>query len=1364
MFIADRFLGRTPVIDGFTPEVDRHAAMNISPIGSVIDRRSSLILGEPGSGKSVALRNLHIDLAAAQKAEVALIDLKDHYSEKSVVAAFDDVALRPHLVNRDRFLLIDSLDEAPTMISRFVPFLRGYLQKLTTAGWRVIAACRSAEVVAGVTDLFDSLEHNAGYVLLPMRRSDASEVARASGVDPDAFLAELDLRRIEALAGIPFLLSILCKNFAENGSLGRNRAEVLESAVTTLMLENTGTDGPALRHAIPPIRARITAERMAAFSTLTGNNGLAVFRPGARAFGLATERILGSEPTNDGGEIQVTNDDAQSVLLTPLFADSGPMQRSFVHRSLRDHLTATWLHRRKLPAGQVQSVLTMSEGDTSIPPQMLDVATALLSVSSDYDFLARMDSLNLAKNGIALERPDLAPELVTSLLKTADITDLALSWQDSFRGIAYESLVEDLRDVLVKRDDSSAVVALRILKDSYTPGLEAELTDIVNDQTREWRVRKVAFEVLAQNNTIDPSAVDLFADGFFDLDPYSEIRGAVLWSLWPDAFSTAQALRILVRPPRNFFGMYETFLGHFQSSLTIEDSREIVRWHAEALRKLGSGEDVAQFMGHRLREIANEACFRMAPTLSIDDDRLNDMATIIMDRIGRYDQRVPVTRSTVPDDQWHAMLLALFKLTGPEEGAWHSVSFATDLSGLPLIDERDLDWIVERFNDEADARWARLLQFVVRPYEPAIFERLWGLKDKSIWPHIAHIYSPIALDSDGARQGRELQEMRRRRPARDTPDGLSLIEYLERTTQAARAVEKEPERFWELVRWLNVDAKFVSFNYPFPPDVLLSSSIGVVPAAIVDSIPRLALGYLRAYPKVAPTTISPNKSYLTVDAAYQALHTLERHESALLDNVVEVDWAQLVRAALEYRASYAGAEEVHAIRPAVLRRISETAPGEFRDEVAKYLRRCSHGSREGSAIADLAGVLDASDTELVGQALAGAASHIRPALFELLFELDSKRALAWARRQLTRTTRPAVIADALLGVLTQDGDSGARLLLQFLERDKHLIIPGLLEMAQRHRIEEVRWVELSEETRVSLFEKLNNVFPRAEDVTYEGVHSVTAREEIARLRESLLTSVARSGTSESIAAIRALSTRRTDIELLSYLQLAKESFRINGWSPLTLAELLGLINNARARLVRDRDSALELVLQELGHLQQWLIGETPQAFALWNVVDQARSPKNENTISDWYCHGLRERLGDTRLVVNREVEVKNLLGRGVGSRQDIRVELHDEVRDEQYVVVIEVKGSWNPEARSHLRTQLADTYLHGGNLTHGVFLVVHFPPDQVTDLNKRRAIQRNIRGLGQLLAEQAAEVAPDLIIAPLIHQAWPTAPTEFTGG
>lgn len=1364
MFIADRFLGRAPIIDGFTPEADQHTAMNISPIASVVERRSCLILGEPGSGKSVAIRNLQNDLAAAPKAEVAFIDLKDHYSEQSVVAAFDEVALLPRLDDGDRFFLIDSLDEAPTMFSRFVPFLRGYLRKLAAADWRIIAACRSAEVVAGVTDLFDSLERNAGYVLLPMRRSDASKVAQAGGIDPDAFLAELGLRRIESLAGIPFLLSILCKNFATSGSLGNTRAEVLETASVTLMLEDTGTDGPTLRHNIPPIRARITAERMAAFSTLTGHTGLAVFRAGARALGLATERILGSEPTNDGGEVELANEDAQSVLLTPLFADSGPMQRSFVHRSLRDHLTAAWLNRRRLPAEQVKSLLTMSEGDTSIPPQMLDVATGLLSVSRDYDLLVQMDSLNLAKNGLALERPDLAQELVANLLDKADVTELALSWQDSLPGLAYESLIADLRAALDKREDATAVVSLRILKDSYKPGLETELTAIVNDREREWRVRKLAFEVLSQNTIVDPATIDLFVDGFFDLDPHGELRGAILWSLWPTPLSTTELLPILVRPPKNFFGMYESFLGRFQVSATIEDSREIVRWHAESLRRLSSGEDVALYMGHRLREVANDACSRMAPALALADDRLDDVATIIMDRIRRYDQQVPVTRSAVPDKQWHAVLVALFELAGPEDGAWLQIAFATDLNGSPLIDERDLDWIAERFEVDPDSRWARMIQFVVRPYEPATFERLWGLQEKAIWPFIAPLYSPIALDSDEARLWRERQEMLQKQPTRDAPDGLTQGEYAKRVSQAARAAEESPERFWELVRWLNLDPNFVRFNYPFPPDLLASSSIEAVPAFVVDALPKLALAYLTAYPKVAPTSVSLDTSSLTVDAAYQALHTLEKHAAQLFDDVNDADWAQLARAALEYRGSLAGADEVHAIRPKVLRRISEVSPGEFRDQVAKYLRRCSRSAREGSAISDLAGVLRASDAQLVGQALSGATSHLRPDLLELLFELDAPRALAWVSRQLSRSARPDVVADALLSSLTHDAEDGATLLLHFLTLEKELVAPGLLAMAQRYRIERVSWLEMSEETRISLFEKLNDVFPRAEDIAFEGVHSVTAREEIARLRESLLVGVARSGTSASVAAVRALAQRRPDIELLSYLQLAKETFRLNGWSALTVAELLALVNNTRARLIRDSGSALELVLQELGRLQQWLVGETPQAFALWNVLGEGRSPKNENTISDWYCHGLRERLGDTRLVVNREVEVKNLDGRGVGSRQDIRVEVHDPVRLEDHVVVIEVKGSWNPEVRSHLRIQLADMYLRGGNLTHGVFLVVDFPPDRVTDQNKRRAIQRNTRGLSLLLSEQAAECAPDLTIEPVIHYAWPSDSDGFTAG
>jgi hypothetical protein len=138
-------------------------------------------------------------------------------------------------------------------------------------------------------------------------------------------------------------------------------------------------------------------------------------------------------------------------------------------------------------------------------------------------------------------------------------------------------------------------------------------------------------------------------------------------------------------------------------------------------------------------------------------------------------------------------------------------------------------------------------------------------------------------------------------------------------------------------------------------------------------------------------------------------------------------------------------------------------------------------------------------------------------------------------------------------------------------------------------------------------------------------------------------------------------------------------------------------------------------------------------------------------ISDWYCHGLRLMLDRSGLIINREVEVRNATGRGVGQRQDIRVEVKEPDTGDHFVTVIEVKGIWNSGVKTNLVTQLVGDYLIGGGLSHGVYLVVTFDPSQISVVSKATASKSNLKKLAATLANQARSVDKALTVIPVIH-------------
>ena len=150
----------------------------------------------------------------------------------------------------------------------------------------------------------------------------------------------------------------------------------------------------------------------------------------------------------------------------------------------------------------------------------------------------------------------------------------------------------------------------------------------------------------------------------------------------------------------------------------------------------------------------------------------------------------------------------------------------------------------------------------------------------------------------------------------------------------------------------------------------------------------------------------------------------------------------------------------------------------------------------------------------------------------------------------------------------------------------------------------------------------------------------------------------------------------------------------------------------RARLLNSDNDLLELVLESLGQLQVKLTGQVlPAADELWRWDGSGNTRKNfkhkdEEAISDYIARWLKEDIDPVAGgVVGREVQPRR------GLWTDIIVDASSPTASgefEKFTVVIEVKGCWNTEVRTALKTQLAGDYLRPHGLRCGIYLVGWF--------------------------------------------------------
>lgn len=446
MLQVDRFVtaqGYAYVEDFAPDDIEPSSAM---PLASLLTRKASLVLGEPGSGKSTALAGL-VEVAQSTTMTAELLDLRDYGSEVTLSAAFDALDFTAD-VSDEHVLLLDSIDETRLVLRDFVRFIERRLLPLFRSGWRVVAACRTAESVSALHGVFDSMEKNAVHVLLPLRRLDVISLADARQVDGKAFLEQIESHRIRSLAATPYSLTHLLDIFANDGKLPDSRQALFERAVA-LMLANDSVSGYTPRQAEPqdPLRQRAALNRLAGYATFTDAESFAQFNVGESPIGTQTERLTGTEAIDDL-RFDLNNSDLQAVLWTPVFADSGSEGRQFAHRRLRDFLAANHLADADFSVPQLKSLLLVEDGD-AIPPQMADIATWLVIMRpAALPWLLMADPLTLVRNRLTAEQPSSARELVHALMGRAEEVYRTLSWSDELSGLNYVDMESDFRAYL----------------------------------------------------------------------------------------------------------------------------------------------------------------------------------------------------------------------------------------------------------------------------------------------------------------------------------------------------------------------------------------------------------------------------------------------------------------------------------------------------------------------------------------------------------------------------------------------------------------------------------------------------------------------------------------------------------------------------------------------------------------------------------------------------------------------------------------------------------------------------------------------------------------------------------------------------
>ncbi len=297
----------------------------------------------------------------------------------------------------------------------------------------------------------------------------------------------------------------------------------------------------------------------------------------------------------------------------------------------------------------------------------------------------------------------------------------------------------------------------------------------------------------------------------------------------------------------------------------------------------------------------------------------------------------------------------------------------------------------------------------------------------------------------------------------------------------------------------------------------------------------------------------------------------------------------------------------------------------------------------------------------------------------------------------------------------------------------------LLNIAYEREDEKKFLMELSELELTELFIWLEEKFPEKNFEKPENYHFVDPREEIENFKFKIINELNQRGNSNALALIIQIKLNFPKLTWLDrIIYESKIIIRQKNWIPLKPIELLTLLEDKNLRFVSDENDLVNIILESLSKLNIEMHGTTPTVKFIWN--SEPIKPRSEGDLSDFVKLHLQKDL--SKIVVNREVEIRPTVGKSKGENTDLLVQTFVKSNNDFISVIVEVKGSWNRNLKTDMNNQLKSRYLKNNQCRYGIYLVGWFLCDSwdKRDYRFKQNPKMEIENVKKFFNKQAANL------------------------
>ncbi|WP_141736478.1 NACHT domain-containing protein [Oligoflexus tunisiensis] len=503
-----------------------------------------ILLGNPGDGKSTLFR----DMAK-----------REPNGEFVTIRKFLTYAPERW---RGKVLYLDGLDEEKGRTSSgsgTIGEICERIESLGTPKFRI--SCRSADWYGDfdLSAFTDISEHTADSITLRLRGfsdDDIRSYLRGNGIDPENFVTMAKKAGISELLRNPLNLELISSIVKKSGSWPSTKIELYGKAVAILISEENTAHRIQKTYATNPLLEQ--AEELCALQMLSNVSG----------FALDSSTSTTSYPAVV--DLVENYELAKAALSRRIFKSESEQVITPYHRTISEFLAAKYITRRikaGLPIGRALALITGTDG--GVLSEFRGLSGWLATLSLEFaDILIRRDPLGILVYGDMSKMP---PNLRINLLQSLD--EAAVSnpyfrsgyWErETFAPLAAKPLAKLLKSKLADHTRSSALTSCildALASGEKLPELKQNILNILYDPSSADAHMRALRALIHMGTTSSElkKLIDSVNRGEIP-DADQELRGHLLFSLYPETINEKEIADYLVQRHQSFFGTYYRFL------------------------------------------------------------------------------------------------------------------------------------------------------------------------------------------------------------------------------------------------------------------------------------------------------------------------------------------------------------------------------------------------------------------------------------------------------------------------------------------------------------------------------------------------------------------------------------------------------------------------------------------------------------------------------------------------------------------------------------------------------------------------------------------------------------------------------------